>query len=303
MNFFDPECHEPPRKDVIFGLCDDQNGTKAYSNTDDSSRWFATVKNDSRVELIFTAIDHCVIMGDEERGRRRCDGMLTSTEHIYFVELKNQRGGWIADAIAQLESTIQFFMEHHDISRFRYKKAFACNKRHRPFQKSKATISEHIKHINGETHLYLGKQYRLKLAQGDENSVKLSRGFFHVTLRDEPNPERAKKLLTKWYSDKASRQFNDSLERCWPRFTRFEFPKPAISIKRMQKRWGSLSDNGTVTLNTNLVKAPKECIDYVVIHELCHLKYRDHSPEFYKLLNAVIPAWEKVKHKLELGMV
>ena len=158
-------------------------------------------------------------------------------------------------------------------------------------------------YVNGETHLYLGKQYRLKIAQADENSVKLSRGFFHITLREEPNQERAKKLLSRWYSEKASRQFNDSLERCWPRFTRFAFPKPAISIKRMQKRWGSLSDSGTVTLNTNLVKAPKECIDYVVIHELCHLKYRDHSPEFYKLLDAVIPGWEKVKHKLELGMV
>ncbi|TLU84919.1 MAG: M48 family metallopeptidase [Chlorobium sp.] len=158
-------------------------------------------------------------------------------------------------------------------------------------------------YVNGETHLYLGKHYRLKIAQGDENSVKLSRGFFHVTLRDEPNPERAKKLLSKWYVGKASLQFNESLERCWPRFTRFALPKPAITIKRMQKRWGSLSDKGMVTLNTNLVKAPKECIDYVVTHELCHLKHPDHGSEFYKLLDNVIPDWEKVKHKLELGML
>jgi len=158
-------------------------------------------------------------------------------------------------------------------------------------------------YVNGETHLYLGKQYRLKIARGDENSVKLSRGFFHVTIRDEPNPERAKKLLSTWYVTKASLQFNESLDRCWPRFARFAFPKPALSIKQMQKRWGSLSDKGTVTLNTNLVKAPKECIDYVVTHELCHLKHPDHSSEFYKLLDTVIPGWEKVKHKLELGMV
>ncbi len=158
-------------------------------------------------------------------------------------------------------------------------------------------------YVSGETYLYLGKQYRLKIAQGDENSVKLSRGFFHVTLRDEPNPERTKKLLSKWYVTKASLQFNESLDRCWPRFARFAFPKPALSIKQMQKRWGSLSDKGTVTLNTNLVKAPKECIDYVVTHELCHLKHPDHSSEFYKLLDTVIPGWEKVKHKLELGMI
>ena len=71
----------------------------------------------------------------------------------------------------------------------------------------------------------------------------------------------------------------------------------------MKKRWGSLSDKGTVTLNTDLVKAPKECIDYVVIHELCHLKYNDHSKDFYTLLDLVTPGWEKIKHKLELSMV
>ena len=59
---------------------------------------------------------------------------------------------------------------------------------------------------------------------------------------------------------------------------------------------------GMVTLNPELVKAPKECIDYVVTHELYHLKYHDHSPEFYKLLDAVIPGWEKVKHRLELSL-
>ena len=134
MNFFDPECREPARKDVKFGLCDDQNGTKAYTNTDDPSRWIATVQNDTKVELTFTAIDNCVIMNDEECGRRRCDGMLTSAKHIYFIELKDVREGWMVDAIDQIDSTIRFFMEHHDISMYRYKKAFACNKRHRAFK-------------------------------------------------------------------------------------------------------------------------------------------------------------------------
>ena len=157
-------------------------------------------------------------------------------------------------------------------------------------------------YVNGETHLYLGKQYRLKITQGKENSVKLSRGFFRVTCREEPTPERAKKLLRNWYLQKANIQFNESLNRCWPKFHSFISTKPAISIKRMQRRWGSLSDKGTVTLNTDLVKAPRECIDYVVTHELCHLKYHDHSPEFYRLLDSVIPGWENVKHKLEVSM-
>ncbi len=159
-------------------------------------------------------------------------------------------------------------------------------------------------YVNGETHLYLGRQYRLKLCKGTENSVKLSRGFFHITCRNEPTPNAAKKLLNQWYSEKARLQFAESMDRCWPRFNGLGIGEsPKLSIKRMQKRWGSLSDKGTVTLNTELIRAPKECIDYVVTHELCHLKYNDHSPDFYRLLDSVSPGWEKIKHTLELSMV
>ncbi|MBF0235674.1 MAG: M48 family metallopeptidase [Desulfamplus sp.] len=166
-------------------------------------------------------------------------------------------------------------------------------------------------YVNGETHLYLGKQYRLKLAEGMENSVKLSRGFFHITCRNEQTPNTVKKLLNQWYLEKAQLQFIESMDRCLSAMQKRQdwhinglgIDQPKLSIKRMQKRWGSLSDKGTVTLNTDLIRAPKECIDYVVTHELCHLKYHDHSPEFYKLLDSVIPGWEKIKHKLELSMV
>jgi len=158
-------------------------------------------------------------------------------------------------------------------------------------------------YVNGETHLYLGKQYRLKLTEGAENSVKLSRGFFHITSRNKITPNSTRKLLNQWYSEKAQIQFADSMERCWQKFNGLGINYPKISIKRMRKRWGSLSLKGTVTLNTDLIKAPKECIDYVVTHELCHLKYHDHSQNFYKLLDSVIPGWEKIKRKLELSML
>lgn len=158
-------------------------------------------------------------------------------------------------------------------------------------------------YVSGETHRYLGKQYRLKLVKGGENSVKLSRGFFHVTCRSEPTPTAVKNFLNRWYSEKAQVQFAESMERCWRKLKYLSISQPRLSIMRMQKRWGSLSGRGTVTLNTDLIRAPKECIDYVVTHELCHLRYHDHSPEFYKLLDSVMPGWEKVKHKLELSMV
>ena len=134
MDFFDAMCQEPPINESLFGLCDDQNGTKAYTNLDDQDKWIATVRNDSNILLIFTAIDKCVIQDHEKPGRGRCDGMLTSYEHIYFVELKDEAKGWITRAIEQLESTIKFFMDKHTIGVYKHKKAFACNKKHRHFQ-------------------------------------------------------------------------------------------------------------------------------------------------------------------------
>ncbi len=135
MNFFDPQCQEPALNHTLFGLCDDENGKKAFTNIDKSDNWIATVKNDRSKMLVFTAIDKCVIKDVEEKGRGRCDAMLNSDEHLYFIELKNiDYPSWKSRAIEQLESTIQFFIAHHDLKRFRHKKAFACNKKKPRFQ-------------------------------------------------------------------------------------------------------------------------------------------------------------------------
>ena len=136
MNFYDELCQEPPLSNEVFGLCDDKNGGKSYTDLDNPGKWIATVKNENKISIVFTAIDKCVLKDNENTGRGRCDGMLTSAEHIYFVELKDQSKGWISDAIEQLESTIQFFIENHDIHSYKHKKAFACNKRRKGFQKT-----------------------------------------------------------------------------------------------------------------------------------------------------------------------
>lgn len=158
-------------------------------------------------------------------------------------------------------------------------------------------------YLNGETHLYLGKRYRLKIVQDNQDRVKLTRGYFLISCRQQPNPVTTQKLLNAWYAEKATLQFNASFERCWPKFKQFSLDRPNLSIRQMHKRWGSLSVNGRLTLNSNLIKTPLECIDYVVTHELCHLKFHNHCSEFYRLLDTVIPDWEKVKHKLELSLV
>ena len=114
MDFFEAACQEPALNHSIFGLCDDQNGGKAYSNTNAPATWVATVKNDNNETLVFTAIDKCVIQDHEEVDRGRCDCMLTTNRHLYLIELKDVLPPWQSGAIEQLASTILFLRDNHD---------------------------------------------------------------------------------------------------------------------------------------------------------------------------------------------
>ncbi len=134
LDFLNNHCKENTRQDTLFGLCDNQDAPNAYSDSADPDTWIATVINDNGIDLTFTPVDKCLIKDNEYPGRGRCDGILTSNQHLYFVELKDQAKNWISKAIDQLDSTVAFFKENHDINQFRHKKAFACNKQHRHFQ-------------------------------------------------------------------------------------------------------------------------------------------------------------------------
>lgn len=137
VDFFNNSCKEPFLSNKKFGICDDQDGTKAYTNIDQPSIWIATVINENNIEVVFTSIDNCITVLKEGTKNKEStfDGMLTFTDSVYLVELKRQRTkGWLPDAIGQLKNTIQLLKEHHNLDRIRYKKAYACNSKHPHFQ-------------------------------------------------------------------------------------------------------------------------------------------------------------------------
>lgn len=156
-------------------------------------------------------------------------------------------------------------------------------------------------YVNGESHLYLGRQYRLKLISGESSSVKLTRGQLLVTLPGAPEPERIKALLHRWYLDRARSVFTEILDASVLGFKGVD--RPRLIVRAMQSRWGSLSRAGSMTLNVNLVRAPRPCVEYVVVHELCHTRHRDHGTRFYRLLEQVMPDWEQRKQRLEAALL
>ncbi|UFS72659.1 M48 family metallopeptidase [Geomonas sp. RF6] len=156
------------------------------------------------------------------------------------------------------------------------------------------------RYVSGETHRYLGRQYRLKLEQGEAESVKCLRGYLRVTTKAEPTPERAKVLLDGWYRTHAKVVFHERLLACYKRAEREGIGFPAMTVRQMGSRWGSFSSAGRITLNLSLVKAPKDCIDYVIMHELCHFAEKHHGPRFWALLGRLMPEYEERRAKLNL---
>lgn len=158
--------------------------------------------------------------------------------------------------------------------------------------------------VSGETHLYLGRQYRLNIKEAQkENSVKIQGGYIEVCAQ---NKEKAKDLILSWYKEKAKEKLQ---KIALPLIEKF-IQKHALSdidyclqIKYMPTRWGSCTAKGKIILNPELVKAPKPCIEYVIMHELCHLIHHNHTQKFLDLQESEMNDWAKWKNKLEQVMI
>jgi predicted metal-dependent hydrolase len=159
------------------------------------------------------------------------------------------------------------------------------------------------RYVAGETHLYLGRQYRLKVRTHRTNRVKLSRGLLLVQTTAPIATNRTRTLVSAWYRERAQVRFADRLELCLDRFReRSSFRPKTVLVREMRQRWGSMSPSGRLTLNTRLIEAPIEAIDYVITHELCHMQEPHHGVQFFKLLERVMPDWERRKMRLEKAM-
>ncbi len=154
-------------------------------------------------------------------------------------------------------------------------------------------------YISGETHRYLGKQFRLKVIEdATAEWVKLERGYIIVRTTDKTNTEHIKLLLDGWYRQQARRVFHERLHELLPRFARYDLPEFELRIKALQARWGSCTASGIITLNLKLMQVAKPYIDYVIVHELCHLIEHNHSKRFYALLDHILPDWRERRQKL-----
>lgn len=154
--------------------------------------------------------------------------------------------------------------------------------------------------VSGETHRYLGRQYRLRIRRGAPITTVLTGRYLTVTVPDPLDHEQVRRAAERWYRTRARETFGRRMEdlvRQTPRL-RLKEP-PELIVRRLRKRWGSCSAAGRILMNVDAVKLPVGCIDYLLLHELCHVREPNHGPAFWRLLDACMPDWERWRKRLD----
>ena len=151
--------------------------------------------------------------------------------------------------------------------------------------------------VSGESFKYLGKSYRLKIVESNKEYVRLYRGYIEIYVKDKNNTNKKKELLKKWYQEKAKKKFAELVHE-YEQIVKEEVNN--IRVITMQTRWGSCNvERKNINLNLELIKKPRYCIEYVILHELAHLKYPNHGKQFWEYMSVHMPNWEWRKNKLE----
>ena len=170
------------------------------------------------------------------------------------------------------------------------------------------------KFVTGELHYFLGKQYPIEIVASDKNSVVFDNEKIVIRHRVNKTPSQqvhlskssskslslsSSDLLDRWYLEQAKRVFQEISIPLIEQMKKYNVAPKSFAIKKMKTRWGSCSSKGNINLNLHLIKLPEQCIKEVILHELCHLVYFNHSKEFYALMTAEMPDWKVWKKELK----
>jgi predicted metal-dependent hydrolase len=151
---------------------------------------------------------------------------------------------------------------------------------------------------DGESHLYMGKEYYLKIVGSDKLFIRQYEDIIEAGTKDTGDILKIKVLLDKWYQQKAQDVFGAKLEELVNRFINYSFSPTGFAVRPLKSRWGSCSSGGRITISSELIKLDPRYAEYVIVHELCHLKHHNHGKEFYRLLEELIPDYKGIRKEL-----
>jgi len=166
------------------------------------------------------------------------------------------------------------------------------------YYESFAEKKENIIFENGDTVYLLGKQYKMKIIPNKINNIMINGEYFEINIKEKyiENKKYIKKVYDKWLKEYAEQILNDLIIKYQSVLEKYNIKIPKMEIRQMKSRWGScIPLKNKVIFNLILIKKPMCCIDYVVLHELSHFKYQNHSKNFYNFISISMPDWKERK--------
>ncbi len=167
------------------------------------------------------------------------------------------------------------------------------------FDAARRSAPKPTRYEDGDKLLLLGEVITLRLKEGGEEYATVHRPYLDIVVRDTSDTEAKRRLLEDFYRRTCAEVFGELIDKLCPLLERYGVTKPRLRLRTMKSRWGSCAPhNHTVTLNTKLIEAPFECVEYVVLHELCHFVHPNHSAQFHALVASFMPDWKRRRQRL-----
>lgn len=159
-------------------------------------------------------------------------------------------------------------------------------------------------YASGETHMFQGRQYRLKIKAGSPAGVVVDGDRLVVGLPDAQQSWKVERLVRDWFAEQGKRILRERFEIECERWQRHGVLTPSrLIVRALVNRWGSMTKSGSLVLNSDLVHASPRLIDYVIAHEVAHVRFPDHGSEWRTILSSVMPDWRERKHQLEIQLL
>lgn len=155
------------------------------------------------------------------------------------------------------------------------------------------------KYATGELHLFRGKESALRIEISAVPYINFNNGTIEMGLKDPGDPKTIKDLLYRGYRKEAGKLFPQMLLRVLEKYKNQDFRPTDLVLRTMKRRWGSCTSKGVITLSTELIKLPDIYTEYVITHELCHLKHHNHGSGYYNLLSQLFPNWKQVRKEMK----
>ena len=168
-------------------------------------------------------------------------------------------------------------------------------------EQSERPVPKPKEYVSGEFLSYLGKNYRLKVVSGINPSIKLENGDLVVAIPEEKQQQNmVKHLLENWYRTRAEILLREKTER----FSKIIKVSPrSVFVGNYKSRWGACSSKGDITYNWKIILTPHRIVDYLVVHELCHLLEHNHSPRYWRHVERYVPDWRECREWLKSNPV